>query len=77
MMATGAGEAVVAGEQGIKKQVAAEIDLLRRESVARFGQRGLQAADAGVIQRVVAIVQSMEFADVTVCQLETGRAIVA
>ena len=76
-MAAGTGEAVVAGEQGIEKQVATEIDLLRRESVPRLGEGGLQAADAGVIQRVVAIVQSMEFADIAVCQLETGRAIVA
>jgi hypothetical protein len=48
---------VVAGQDRIEKQVAAEVDLLWREAVAHGRQGCLQAADAGVPQRLVAVVQ--------------------
>jgi hypothetical protein len=45
-VAAGAGQAAVGGQQRVEEQVAAQIDLLRREAVAALRQLGLRAADA-------------------------------
>ena len=77
MMAAGAGERTVGRQQGIEEQVSAEIDLLRREAVARGGQAGLRAADAGITQRLVILIQRAQFAAIAVRQFEARRAEVA
>ena len=77
MVATGAGQGLIGGQQGIEKQVAAQVDLLRTEALTVRRQGGLQAADALVVQRIVLVITRVQLAGVCSRGFKAGRAYVS
>ena len=65
---------MVSREQRIEEQIAAEIDLLRREALPVGRQVRARAADAGALQRVVELVEVAQRAGAGREKFEARRA---
>ena len=74
-MTTGAGDFIVARQQWIEKQIAAQIDLRRCEAIPNRGQSGFETAHPSVVEGPISEVLAVKSALTGLVQSECWRAV--